>query len=247
MNHADVQDRLGPYLEGELVLQQRALVDAHLDACEACAEELRELRAMVDLLQGLPDVSPPAGLADRVLARVRAGEANATLLGRALGAVDAMLRPGVWTPVLAGALGAVAIVVLQQKTQPVAPVRSTLVVAPTPVAQVPAPPAVRRSGPPFVVRFGPTGALELQGTPFRPSHPMGAAADFESAADEVANEPRFPGPLGGAGREQWADSVREQALRYDLSNELDRSLRATSDRSAIPVDFPGSGTDPEDR
>ena len=63
MKHAEVRERLGPYLEGELPLQQRALVDAHLDSCEPCAEELRELRGTIELLHRLPDEAPPSGLA----------------------------------------------------------------------------------------------------------------------------------------------------------------------------------------
>ena len=43
MNHADIKRHLADYLEGELPIDQRALVDAHLDACDSCAGEVDEM------------------------------------------------------------------------------------------------------------------------------------------------------------------------------------------------------------
>ncbi len=255
MNHGEVKDRLGPYLEGELPLQQRALVDAHLDTCDPCAEELRELRATIDLLQRLPDESPPEGLVDRVLARVRAGEADPTLLVRALDAFEAMLRPGVLTPVLAGALGALAIAVLQARPQAGPPVGQASGSTPPPVAQLP-PTLPRPSATPFVISFDQNGQVIVRAVPVRPTGPMGAASDEEPPPEAVVGAPRLGAPhlplpqlAGGLevpGRDAWAESVREQALRYGLSDELDRSLRGSGDRNAIDVEF-RSGHVSEDR
>jgi hypothetical protein len=69
-----VGDRLGDYLEGDLSLEERELVDAHMAGCTACADELRELRATVGLLRGLPDPEPPALLTAEVMRRIEAGE-----------------------------------------------------------------------------------------------------------------------------------------------------------------------------
>ena len=55
MRHEEVRSWLGAYLEGDLGLGQRALVDAHLDSCGACAQELLDLRSMVSVLRSLPD------------------------------------------------------------------------------------------------------------------------------------------------------------------------------------------------
>ena len=41
MNHAVVTEHLADYLEGDLALDLRALVDAHLDGCPECALEVR--------------------------------------------------------------------------------------------------------------------------------------------------------------------------------------------------------------
>jgi hypothetical protein len=255
MNHGEVKDRLGPYLEGELPLQQRALVDAHLDACDPCAEELRELRATIDLLQRLPDEAPPEGLADRVLARVRAGEADPTLLGRALDAFDAMLRPGVLTPVLAGALGALAIVVLQARPLAGPAARQTGGAAPPPVAQLP-PTLPRPSATPFIITFDQNGRMIVRAVPVWPTGPIGAGSDDEPPPEEFVGAPQlgapslalpqFVGRLETPARDGWAESVHDQALHYGLSNELDRSLRGSGERKAIDVDF-SNGPVSEDR
>ncbi len=73
MNHDDVRERLGDYLEGDLGVGDRSAVDAHLSDCSGCREELRGLRATVALLRGLPDPAPPAALAESVVDGIRAG------------------------------------------------------------------------------------------------------------------------------------------------------------------------------
>jgi hypothetical protein len=74
VNCKHVRARIGDHLEGDLELAERARVDEHLAACPACAVELRELRATVALLRGLADPEQPAGLPEKVLARIDAGE-----------------------------------------------------------------------------------------------------------------------------------------------------------------------------
>ncbi|MCZ6783196.1 MAG: zf-HC2 domain-containing protein [Proteobacteria bacterium] len=122
MKHGDVQSVLADYLEGDLPLSEQALVDAHLDACEACALEVNELRRAISLLRALPDPEPPADLADRVMARVRAGEARPGWLPR-LGAALSRLGLGRGTapialPVTAVAAGLAVAVVTGQLEVP---------------------------------------------------------------------------------------------------------------------------------
>jgi len=74
MNHQEVRKRMGEYLQGDLTLAQRALFDAHLDGCDACASELSSLRRTVQLLRNLPSPEVPPHLADRVIARIEDGE-----------------------------------------------------------------------------------------------------------------------------------------------------------------------------
>lgn len=74
MNHSEVRRCMGEYLQGDLSLAQRALFDAHLDGCEACAEDLRTLRSTIHLLRDLPTPDVPPHLVDRVIARIEDGE-----------------------------------------------------------------------------------------------------------------------------------------------------------------------------
>ncbi len=106
MNHADIQKHMADYLEGDLSLDRRALLDAHLDECEACARELAGMRATIALLRSLPDPEIPAGLADNVMRRVRAGEGRWTWLDHVQSAVSFLISPPVLAPVSAAMLGA---------------------------------------------------------------------------------------------------------------------------------------------
>jgi anti-sigma factor RsiW len=112
MKHAHVRDRLGPYLEGDLPLQQRALVDAHLDACESCAAELKELRGTIALLRSLPELEPPKGLAGRVMARIQAGEAQPSRWVRLVDGFDLLLRPRPLVVLVAASAGVLALTLL---------------------------------------------------------------------------------------------------------------------------------------
>ncbi len=74
MIHIRARKLLGDYLEGDLELDQRARVDGHLDECEECAREARELRQTVSMVRGLPMDVPTPDVADAVMARIAAGE-----------------------------------------------------------------------------------------------------------------------------------------------------------------------------
>lgn len=110
MSHGEVRALLGDYMDGTLALARRALVDAHLDECAACSGHLRALRAAVDALRRLDDPEPPSGLADRVLERVAAGEAEPGRLARWLSARTR--RPWALVPAVGAAAAAVLAVFL---------------------------------------------------------------------------------------------------------------------------------------
>ncbi len=113
MRHAELKKKLPDYLEGELPLEARALVDAHLDDCPECAREVAEMRQTIHLLRGLPDPEPPPMIAANVMRRIRAGEARPGFferLGRALGGV---LEPGFVLPASAIAAAALVVTVVQ--------------------------------------------------------------------------------------------------------------------------------------
>ena len=69
-----LEERLGPYLEGELGREDRRAVELHLAHCEACSRVLRELRTTVELLRLVPEPLAPARLGRAVMDRIAAGE-----------------------------------------------------------------------------------------------------------------------------------------------------------------------------
>lgn len=110
MNHADVKSHLADYLEGDLPLDARALVDAHLDGCEACANEVDQMQQTIRLLRMLPEPETPPQIAANVMRRIRAGETRPGLLSRVGRALGSVLEPSFVLP--AATLAAVALVVM---------------------------------------------------------------------------------------------------------------------------------------
>lgn len=113
MSHDAVRAALGSYLEGELGLGQRALIDAHLDVCAPCADELRQLRATVALLRGLPEPPAATNLAEAVMARLRAGEGMPRTSDRVRARLADLARPRVLAPLAAAFGGILALASLQ--------------------------------------------------------------------------------------------------------------------------------------
>jgi predicted anti-sigma-YlaC factor YlaD len=65
-----VREQLSAWLDAELDEVASAAVAEHLDRCEACRREWRQLTALESALANLAIPAPP-GLAEKVLARVR--------------------------------------------------------------------------------------------------------------------------------------------------------------------------------
>jgi anti-sigma-K factor RskA len=65
------EELLGPYLLGELSVEEERELELHLEGCSACRGELARARQTHDLLQELAAGGPPPELKARVLARVR--------------------------------------------------------------------------------------------------------------------------------------------------------------------------------
>src|SRR5215475_4292252 len=101
-NH--VEDQLDAYALGILEDEEVARVEAHLANCQECQRLLRQARGVVALLALSPrQVAPPAGLKQRILARIAQEER-----GGAATAVDLTLdvAPGDITPERQGLLDA---------------------------------------------------------------------------------------------------------------------------------------------
>ena len=75
------EEFLGPYLLGELSVEEERELERHLEGCPRCRGELERIRRAHALLQATADVAPPPELKDRVLAQAR-GEIPARSGGR---------------------------------------------------------------------------------------------------------------------------------------------------------------------
>ena len=113
MNHADVKKHLADYLEGDLELEDRALVDAHLDACTQCSTEVEEMLQTIRLLRSLPEPEIPPMIAANVMRRIRAGEAEPGFWGRLSRMVSSLLEPTFVLPASAIAVAALVFSVIQ--------------------------------------------------------------------------------------------------------------------------------------
>lgn len=68
----ELRDRIALYVLGGMQEAEILDFDEHLASCEVCREEVATLRPVADqLLLTAPEVEPPEGLRERVLARVR--------------------------------------------------------------------------------------------------------------------------------------------------------------------------------
>ncbi len=110
MNHADVKKHLADYLEGDLDLDARAVVDAHLDHCDDCSREVTEMQQTIRLLRLMPEPETPPMIAANVMRRIRAGESRPGPFGRMLGGLRTIFEPSFVLP--ASAVTAAALVVM---------------------------------------------------------------------------------------------------------------------------------------
>jgi len=113
VNHADVKKHLADYLEGDLALDDRALVDAHLDHCEACAREVRQMQQTIRLLRLMPEPETPPMIAANVMRRIRAGESRPGFWRRLSGGLGAIFEPSFMLPASAVAAAALVVMVAQ--------------------------------------------------------------------------------------------------------------------------------------
>lgn len=64
-------EQLEAYAEGALDVADRAVVESHVLGCADCQGAVEEWRALFAALEGLPQLAPSVGFADRVMARVQ--------------------------------------------------------------------------------------------------------------------------------------------------------------------------------
>ncbi|MBJ20038.1 MAG: hypothetical protein GY910_14880 [bacterium] len=113
MNHGDVKKNLADYLEGDLVLDDRALVDAHLDHCDECAREVSDMQQTIRLLRLMPEPETPPMIAANVMRRIRAGETRPGFFGHLWSGLGTIFEPSFVLPASAVAAAALVVVLAQ--------------------------------------------------------------------------------------------------------------------------------------
>jgi len=254
MNHPEVRRRMGEYLQGDLTLAQRALFDAHLDGCDACAEDLRALRETIRLLRELPTPEVPPHLADRVVARIADGEGRARWWD-GLASAGSRLDPTRYLPPLAAAALTSAVVIVGVRdlgwqipgTQVPGPAERPAATAPPPDlrmqtrAQRPAPDLrmqtrAQRPAPDLRMqtRAQPAESAEPRAPGLRsfaaaPAAPAADAAEEEALEVEVIEDPHLflerYRALQAERRDAWLARMAERAARRSRVEDVARRLR----------------------
>jgi anti-sigma-K factor RskA len=67
---ADIHTLTGAYAVDALADDERQLFESHLEACEACRQEVAELQATAARLGAAESMTPPAGMRDAVLSQL---------------------------------------------------------------------------------------------------------------------------------------------------------------------------------
>ena len=175
--HVDA-DLLSAYLDAQATADERRRVEAHLEACAACRNELAGLRQTVTLLQALPRIPVPRAF---TLAEVQVGRRRPAAQPAWLGG---MLRG-------LAAVSAVAVVAVMAATLVTRPIgQPTLelarVAAPA-VAVAPAAAPALAAQPAAVERLAaPTAAVEKAAAPAIAAQPAAPAIQSPTSAPAIA-------------------------------------------------------------
>jgi len=127
--HIDLE-RLSDFVDDRLSRDERALVAAHVAACDSCASQLARLRSLLAVAQALPDeIEPPAGLWSDVRERI-APTASRFFSPRWRLAAAAVVLVAVSSAVTALLVRRPTVVVVQQVAPPAKTVSGVVLPAP---------------------------------------------------------------------------------------------------------------------
>ncbi|MBI4364040.1 MAG: zf-HC2 domain-containing protein [Candidatus Latescibacteria bacterium] len=74
MNCRSAESLFSSFVEDEISQEERRALEAHLMRCRRCSLGVREVRATMSLLQGMPQVAPGSHFDEDLYARIRSGE-----------------------------------------------------------------------------------------------------------------------------------------------------------------------------
>jgi anti-sigma factor RsiW len=106
MNCRSVESLFSSYIEDEISQEERRTLEAHLMGCRRCSLAMREVRAMMSLLERMPEVAPSPHFDEDVFARIRSGEG---LHPSAADLIRELLAPARLKPFFMAGAGACAV------------------------------------------------------------------------------------------------------------------------------------------
>jgi hypothetical protein len=231
--HAELNDLVNAYLDGELDAAERARLETHLSACAACRLELEQLRATRGALRALPPLRAPRPFTIAAPAR----EAHPPA-----GLAAGWLRPLAWTWRLGSVAAAACLIMAWIAAGPVAPSGNASVAA-RPAASGPAEAdprlsladrdASQRVAPQRAAGSGAPSAAPGQGMA-APAAPGQDLAGAQRAPQPSAGPPQAPAKIG-----------QEQAGGADAGNLAPPAAAgaAAGEAPAQPVPAEPSGQD----
>lgn len=98
----NINDMLSAYVDGALEPSELSKVEEHLERCQHCRREYEDLKAVLDLVQSLPEVHPEADFRKQLRQRLENLPANREKTGKPPGLLVSLAR-GRWSKIVAAA------------------------------------------------------------------------------------------------------------------------------------------------
>jgi anti-sigma factor RsiW len=106
MNCRSAESLFSSYIEDEISQEERRALESHFMGCRRCSLSMRQVRATMSMLSGLPEVAPSAHFDEEVYARIRSGEG---LRPSAAEVIRELFLPARWRPAFVAGAGACAV------------------------------------------------------------------------------------------------------------------------------------------
>jgi anti-sigma factor RsiW len=88
----EIRERLSAFIDNELPVRERKVIEGHLHECPACAQEESSLRQIIDLMDGIPDESPSRSFTPATIHRASSWKRCSYVKGHIITPALAVLR-----------------------------------------------------------------------------------------------------------------------------------------------------------
>lgn len=239
---------LDDYVGGALSQREAARIEDHVAVCAECRGTLAELRRTVELLRGMREPLDSPDVAAAVMARVRRGEANTSVLDRWWARASRFLAGPLGAPLATAAAGLLLFAVLPRIEVEISiPGRdaSNVAIADSTRPSKPRAPEARRAAsgsqlarrvneslsrePSRLTRAVPLACFESSSVePCRDQHAFMTRLAMDNIWAFLAQIERVPEP----GRDVWLSGLSRYAAESGAAADVAERLRATGDPQA---------------